>query len=94
MAYHYNKGDFMKNVSRFIYAILFCILGFLFFTTTKVYGASTDYAVKFSSDSDFTLKVKDGKKHWNGTLEYSTNNGSTWTTWDGTQISGTATTPI
>lgn len=37
----------------------------------------------FKSPSSFTLKVNDSKKHWDGTLEYSTDT-STWTTWDGT----------
>ena len=33
----------------------------------------------FKSPNSFTLKVNDTTKHWNGTLEYSTN-ASTWTT--------------
>ena len=33
----------------------------------------------FRSPSSFTLKVNDTKKHWNGTLEYSTDT-STWST--------------
>lgn len=37
----------------------------------------------FKSPNSFTLKVNDTTKHWNGTLEYSTD-ASTWTTWDGT----------
>ena len=37
----------------------------------------------FKSPSSFTLKVNDATKHWNGTLEYSTDT-STWSTWDGT----------
>ena len=37
----------------------------------------------FSSPNSFTLKVKDTTKHWDGTLEYSTDT-STWYTWDGT----------
>ena len=36
----------------------------------------------FKSPNSFTLKVNDATKHWDGTLEYSTNE-STWTTWDG-----------
>lgn len=36
----------------------------------------------FSSPNSFTLKVNDTTKHWDGTLEYSTNT-STWSTWDG-----------
>lgn len=37
----------------------------------------------FKSPSSFTLKVNDSTKHWDGTLQYSTN-ASTWTAWDGT----------
>ena len=37
----------------------------------------------FRSPNSFTLKVDDATKHWDGTLEYSTDT-STWTTWDGT----------
>ena len=37
----------------------------------------------FRSPSSFTLKINDTTKHWNGTLEYSTD-ASTWTAWDGT----------
>ena len=37
----------------------------------------------FKSPSSFTLSVNDTTKHWDGTLEYSTD-ASTWTTWDGT----------
>ena len=37
----------------------------------------------FSSPSSFTLKVNDTTKHWDGTLEYSTDT-SAWSTWDGT----------
>ena len=37
----------------------------------------------FKSPSSFTLKVNDSKKHWDGTLQYSTD-ASTWSTWDGT----------
>ena len=44
----------------------------------------------FSSPSSFTLKVNNARKHWNGTLEYSTNT-STWTTWDGTTTLSSAT---
>ena len=53
---------------------------------------ATDYAVKFSSDSDFTLSVS--KPGWDGTLEYTLDNGLTWTTWKGSELSGTATQPI
>ena len=37
----------------------------------------------FSSPSQFTLKTNDSTKHWNGTLEYSTDT-TTWSTWNGT----------
>lgn len=37
----------------------------------------------FSSPNSFTLAVKDTTKHWDGTLEYSTD-ASTWSTWNGT----------
>ena len=37
----------------------------------------------FSSPSSFTLAVGDATKHWDGTVEYSTDT-STWSTWDGT----------
>lgn len=37
----------------------------------------------FSSPNSFTLAVNDATKHWDGTLEYSTNT-STWSVWDGT----------
>ena len=36
----------------------------------------------FSSPSSFTLAVNDATKHWDGTLEYSTDT-SAWSTWDG-----------
>ena len=44
----------------------------------------------FKSPNSFTLKVNDTTKHWNGTLEYSTN-ASTWTTWDGATTLSSAT---
>ena len=44
----------------------------------------------FSSPSSFTLAVNDTTKHWDGTLEYSTD-ASTWSTWDGTTILSSAT---
>ena len=50
-----------------------------------------EIALKFSSDSNFTLSAI---KNWDGTLEYTTNNGNTWTTWDGSELSGTASQPI
>ena len=44
--------------------------------------APTPY-LTFKSPNSFTLAVGDATKHWNGTLEYSTDT-STWTTWNGT----------
>ena len=44
----------------------------------------------FSSPNSFTLAVNDGKKHCNGTLEYSTD-AFTWSTWDGTTTLSSAT---
>ena len=44
----------------------------------------------FNSPSSFTLKVNDTTKHWDGTLEYSTDT-STWSTWDGTTTLSSAT---
>ena len=49
-------------------------------------------ALKFSSDAPFVLSV--ANPGWNGTLEYTTDDGNTWTTWDGSELSGTATQPI
>ena len=46
----------------------------------------------FSSDSPFVLQADEGVS-WNGTLEYSLD-GNTWTTWNGSQLSGTASQPI
>ena len=45
----------------------------------------------FSSPTSFTLKVNDSTKHWDGTLEYSTDT-SSWSTWDGTTTLSSATT--
>ena len=42
--------------------------------------------LSFIGNEDFTLKTYNTTKNWDGTLEYSTN-GSTWNTWDGTEIS-------
>ena len=39
--------------------------------------------ITFTSPSSFTLAVNDATKHWDGTLEYSTDK-KTWSTWDGT----------
>ena len=44
----------------------------------------------FRSPSSFTLKVNDTTKHWDGTLEYSTD-AATWSTWDGTTTLSSAT---
>lgn len=44
----------------------------------------------FKSPNSFTLSVNDTTKHWNGTLEYSTN-ASIWTAWDGTTTLSSAT---
>ena len=44
----------------------------------------------FNSPSSFTLKVNDTTKHWDGTLEYSTDT-STWSTWDGATTLSSAT---
>ena len=44
----------------------------------------------FSSPNSFTLAVNNATKHWNGTLEYSTDS-STWSTWDGTTTLSSAT---
>ena len=44
----------------------------------------------FRSPNSFTLKVNDTTKHWDGTLEYSTD-ASTWSTWDGTTTLSSAT---
>ena len=44
----------------------------------------------FSSPSSFTLKVNDKTKHWDGTLEYSTD-ASTWSNWDGATTLSSAT---
>ena len=44
----------------------------------------------FSSPSSFTLAVYDATKHWDGTLEYSTDT-STWATWNGATALSSAT---
>lgn len=44
----------------------------------------------FKSPSSFTLKVNDATKHWDGTLEYSTDT-SIWSIWDGTTTLSSAT---
>ena len=55
----------------------------------EVVPSSITY-LTFSSPSSFTLAVNDATKHWDGTLEYSTNT-STWSTWDGTTTLSSAT---
>ena len=42
--------------------------------------------LSFIGNEDFTLKANNTTKNWDGTLEYSTDT-STWSTWDGTEIS-------
>lgn len=44
----------------------------------------------FSSPSSFTLAISDSTKHWDGTLEYSTDT-SAWVIWDGTTTLSSAT---
>ena len=56
----------------------------------RLQAISTIPYLTFSSPSSFTLAVKDATKHWDGTLEYSTNT-STWSTWDGTTTLSSAT---
>ena len=51
---------------------------------------ATSAYLTFSSPSSFTLKVNDATKHWDGTLEYSTDT-STWSTWGGTTTLSSAT---
>ena len=53
------------------------------------YELSSSY-LTFSSPNNFTLAVGDATKHWDGTLEYSTDT-STWSTWDGTTTLSSAT---
>ena len=55
----------------------------------KAIPQTTPY-LTFSSPNSFTLKVNDATKHWDGTLEYSTD-ASTWSTWDGTTTLSSAT---
>ena len=42
--------------------------------------------LSFIGNEDFTLKTYNTTKNWDGMLQYSTN-GSTWNTWNGTEIS-------
>ena len=55
----------------------------------RLEGVPPSY-LTFSSPNSFTLKVYDATKHWDGTLEYSTDT-STWSTWDGTTTLSSAT---
>lgn len=50
------------------------------------------YKLVFSSDGNFTLSV--ASPQWDGTIEYSIDNGKTWNTWDGSELSGTSSQPI
>lgn len=45
-----------------------------------------DYALKFSNDTDFTLLAI--LPNWDGILEYSDDEGKTWTLWNGDQLLG------
>ena len=54
-------------------------------------------ALKFSSDEPFTLSV--AMPGWlaasnPGYIQYSVDNGTSWSTWDGSELSGTASQPI
>ena len=49
----------------------------------KVTGPTILNYLTFQSTSNFTLKVYDNTKHWDGTLYYSTDT-TTWIEWDGT----------
>ena len=46
----------------------------------------------FKGTASFTLKTKNTSKNWYGTLQYS-KDGSTWSTWDGSAISSSSTSP-
>ena len=50
------------------------------------------YALKFSSDGAFYVVVS--SPQWDGIIEYSTDNGNTWTTWTGSRLNGNASQPI
>ena len=56
----------------------------------QVIPSATSAYLTFSSPNSFTLAVNDATKHWDGTLEYSTDT-STWSTWDGTATLSSAT---
>ena len=55
---------------------------------TVVNIASQLAPVEFASDGAFTLAV--AEPGWDGIIEYTTDGGETWTEWDGTSLSGTA----
>lgn len=57
-----------------------------------LYAVWNVVALKFSSDGNFVLSTSD--RFWDGTLQYSTDNGNNWSTWNGSQLSGTASQPI
>lgn len=46
----------------------------------------------FSSDGAFTLSVT--TPGWDGIIEYSTDSGDNWSTWDGSELSGSESQPI
>lgn len=50
--------------------------------TTETGGENMANYLTFSSENSFTISVKDAQKHWDGTLEYSTD-GSSWAEWGG-----------
>lgn len=51
----------------------------------KKYEATPDPYLSFLGNEEFTLKIGNNRKNWDGTLEYSTD-AITWNTWDGTEI--------
>ena len=60
-----------------------------FWYTLKL-GPTPPACLSFIGNEDFTLKTYNTTKNWDGTLEYSTDK-STWSTWDGTEISSSGT---
>lgn len=62
--------------------------GMVLVNEAKIINIETEStALKFSSDSSFNLSV--ATPGWDGIIEYSLDNGNTWVTWDGSQLSGT-----
>lgn len=53
--------------------------------TYYLYNDSNNNYITINSASNFSLSTNNLTKNWNGTIEYS-NNGTTWTVWDGTNI--------